>query len=263
MSTHDHTLTGAYALDALTPEEREEFERHLEECPACAQEVRELRATAAQLGLASAVPVPARMRDEVLRRIGTTPQEEAPHEPRDQRQGPPQEPQQGPPGRHAATVRRRQRRLPRMMLAACVALAAAFGGIGVWQYQEAEHARQEAQRTAQRNDEVAAVVTSPDAVSVSQSIGDGARGTVVSSRDVGRAVFFAAGLPGLSDGKVYQLWYDQAGTFRSAGLVPAGGDAETVLAGRIGGASGMAITVEPAGGSSQPTTRPLAQFTLA
>ncbi|MEV6315350.1 anti-sigma factor [Streptomyces sp. NPDC051776] len=247
MSSGDHTLTGAYALDALDPREREEFERHLAECPACAREVRELRDTAAQLGLAASAPVPARMREEVLRRIATVPQE-----------GPPQ----SPSGRHTAVVHRRRRRLTRLVLAACLAVAAAFGGIAVWQYQEAEQARQEARQTAQRNEQVAAVVTAPDAASVSQALGEGSRGTVVYSRDVGRAAFFAAGLPRLPGGKVYQLWYARANVFSSAGLIPPGAETEAVLAGRIDGATGMAITVEPAGGSQQPTTRPLAQFSL-
>ena len=41
MSADLHTLTGAYAADALSGTERLAFERHLDDCPACAQEVRE------------------------------------------------------------------------------------------------------------------------------------------------------------------------------------------------------------------------------
>lgn len=37
-------LSGAYVLDALADGEREEFERHLEWCPACLLEVAEFRA---------------------------------------------------------------------------------------------------------------------------------------------------------------------------------------------------------------------------
>ena len=35
-----HTLSGAYALDALSAEEAEEFSRHLAQCEACREEVR-------------------------------------------------------------------------------------------------------------------------------------------------------------------------------------------------------------------------------
>ncbi|MGP3954244.1 anti-sigma factor [Streptomyces sp. 7N604] len=257
-----HTLTGAYALDALSPQEREAFEEHLAECEACAREVRELRATAAQLGLASAVPVPPGMKDEVMRRITTVRQVE-PVRRAEAPSAPAPAPPPGPQAPPAVPRPRRQGRLPRMVLAACVAVAAAFGGIGVWQYQEAEQARQEARQSTRQADEVAAVLTAPDATSVSQPLGDGARGTVVVSRAMGKAAFFAAGLPTLSGGRVYQLWYDDAGAVRSAGLVPAGAETETVLAGPVGSATGMAITVEPAGGSAQPTTEPLARFSFA
>ncbi|WP_143219751.1 zf-HC2 domain-containing protein [Actinomadura sp. CNU-125] len=53
--THDpHDLAGAYALDALGEAERKRFERHLDECPACTEEVRGLRETTSRLGLAAA-----------------------------------------------------------------------------------------------------------------------------------------------------------------------------------------------------------------
>ena len=44
-----HLLTGSYALDALTGDEQADFEEHLDRCPACAEEVRGLRETAARL----------------------------------------------------------------------------------------------------------------------------------------------------------------------------------------------------------------------
>ena len=61
-----HVLTGSYALDAISDEEREEFERHLHHCPACDAEVRGLRETAARLAMARAVRPPARMERRVL-----------------------------------------------------------------------------------------------------------------------------------------------------------------------------------------------------
>ncbi|WP_181018887.1 RskA family anti-sigma factor, partial [Streptomyces fradiae] len=68
---HLHAPTGAYALHALPDDERAEFERHLRDCPACAQEVRELTATAARLGAAVAAAPPREMRARVLERIAT------------------------------------------------------------------------------------------------------------------------------------------------------------------------------------------------
>jgi anti-sigma factor RsiW len=72
MSADLHTLTGAYAADALSETERLAFERHLDACPACAQEVRELTETAARLGSAVAVPPPAALWERVRAEAAAT-----------------------------------------------------------------------------------------------------------------------------------------------------------------------------------------------
>src|SRR5680860_709669 len=70
-----HTLTGAYAVDALPDDEREEIEQHLGVCDACAQEVAELQATASRLGAASyRAPSPG-LRERVLVEIDATRQQ--------------------------------------------------------------------------------------------------------------------------------------------------------------------------------------------
>src|SRR6476620_322867 len=56
-------LTGAYALDAVTDEERREVEGHLEGCPGCAEEARSLHAAATELAFA----VPQRRPPDSLR----------------------------------------------------------------------------------------------------------------------------------------------------------------------------------------------------
>ena len=51
VQSHDlHLLTGAYAVDALTGAELAKFEKHLDQCCSCAEEVRSLRETAARIG---------------------------------------------------------------------------------------------------------------------------------------------------------------------------------------------------------------------
>ncbi len=240
MSTADlHTATGAYVLHALSSAERAEFERHLAACEACTQEVRELAATAQRLGLAVAAAPPAQMRDEVLRRIATV------------RQEPPQVSVRGRAGRWA-------RSLPRMALAACLAAAVALGGVAVWQHQAAQDARDASRRTQEQAAELAAVLAAPDARTATGKLSEGATGTVVISRSMDRAAFIASALPALAEGKVYQMWFDDDGTMRSAGLLQSPGTSSaTLLDGPVGEASGMGVTVEPAGGSDQPTTAPL------
>ncbi|SDK14865.1 anti-sigma factor [Streptomyces indicus] len=234
-----HTATGAYVLHALAPAEHAEFERHLAACEACAQEVAELAATAARLGLAVAAPAPALMKEQVLRRIRTV------------RQEPPRVAVRG-------RLQTWARGLPRFALAACVAAAAGFGGIALWQYEAAEDARTQARQVRESADELAAVLTAPDAETAVGELTGGARGTVVVSRARDRAAFLASGLPALPDGKVYQLWFDDGDAMRPAGLLGGTGSGQAVLLdGRIDGAGGMGLTVEPAGGSPQPTTEPL------
>jgi anti-sigma-K factor RskA/sigma-70-like protein len=57
--------------------------------------------------------------------------------------------------------------------------------------------------------------------------------------------------------RLYELWYADGGTMRPAGLLD-GGDATTVLMdGKVDRATAMGVTVEPDGGSPQPTSDPL------
>ncbi|MGW0568115.1 anti-sigma factor [Streptomyces tauricus] len=265
MTTADlHTLTGAYALHALSDEEREAFERHLAECEPCAQETAELSATAARLGLAVSVPPRPAMREDVLRQITTVRQEG----PTVRQEGPTvrQEGPAGPALPHRTRTRSRGSRtrpLSRWALAACLAAAAALGGTAVWQHERAEDALEQARRADRGADDIAAVLTAPDARSRTAKLAGGATGTVVVSDSRDRAVFMASGMAEPPRGRVYQLWFDDDGTMRSAGLMdPARTSQAVLMRGAVGGASGMGVTVEPKGGSEEPTSTPLALLNL-
>ncbi|SCK34252.1 Putative zinc-finger [Streptomyces sp. WMMB 714] len=250
-----HTLTGAYALHALPEAEREEFEQHLAACPSCDGEVAELKATAVRLGLAVSAPAPPEMRDRVLRRIAEVRQEP----PRLKHGGRP-----GAEGPRGGGTSPGLRALPRFALAACLAAAAAFGGIAVWQYESARNAREQAEQTRQQQAELARVLAAPDARTTGRSaLPGGATGAVVVSRDRDRAAFLASGMAAPPDGKVYQLWFADGEKMRSAGLMESAGGSDAVLMeGGVGEASAMGITVEPAGGSRRPTSEPLALVEL-
>ena len=71
--TDIHTLSGAYALDAMDDLDRARFNHHLDECPACAAEVAELTETMAALTEATAEAPPIGLRSAVLDRVSTTP----------------------------------------------------------------------------------------------------------------------------------------------------------------------------------------------
>ncbi|WP_407566260.1 anti-sigma factor domain-containing protein [Streptomyces sp. 184] len=253
-------------MHALPPAERARFEEHMALCEACGTEVRELAETAARLGMAVAARPAPELKAEVLRRIDTV------------RQEPPRvDEDRAAEIRDAATpVRRRAggafRGAGRWALAACLAAAAGLGGVAVWQQQEAEDARSAAQRAQESVAEVTAVLAAPDAKAASGRLGGDATGTVVVSRERDRAVFVAAGLPELPEGRVYQLWFadpdpdpDGGGAggdeMRPAGLLTGDGGA-VLMDGRVADASGMGVTVEPAGGSERPTTEPIAAMDL-
>ena len=61
-----HGAAGSYAVDALDPVERAEFESHLADCPSCRSEVSEFAESLAELAPLAAVAPPAALRDSVL-----------------------------------------------------------------------------------------------------------------------------------------------------------------------------------------------------
>ncbi|MYT73763.1 anti-sigma factor [Streptomyces sp. SID8367] len=245
MDTGDvHTLTGAYALDALDDAERDLFETHMARCESCTLEVQEFTATAGRLALATTSRAPQHLKSQVLRQISEVRQEHP-----------------GPPTRASSGTRTRHGMAPRWALAACAAGIAALGGTTVWQHGQADDARHRAEAVREQSDRIAAVLAAPDAKVAAASLKGGARGSVVVSRGSGRAVFIASRMAAPPKGKVYQLWFADDGRTRSAGLMDASRVNQSVLMdGRVGEATGIGITLEPAGGSQQPTSSPWRQW---
>ncbi|MFH9726030.1 anti-sigma factor domain-containing protein [Streptomyces sp. NPDC017254] len=243
-SADPHLDAAAYVLHALPPAEEAAFENHLAGCEACRRDVAAWERTVARLASAETAPVPEELRTRVMAQVARTPQDRARHLSR-------------PRGRS------RGRYGLRLALAASVAAAATLGAVAVRQHSEAEEARaraaqaQEQARTS--GNAFADVLTAPDATVHTEKLSDGTNAAVVVSRQQARAAFTARDLPGLPSDKVYELWYAaEAGDLRPAGLLDtAGNRAARVLEGPLGDAVAVGITVEPAGGSGQPTTEPL------
>ncbi|AKL69022.1 anti-sigma factor [Streptomyces goshikiensis] len=240
-----HTLTGAYALHALGREELTAFTAHLAQCASCRQEVAEFSGTTARLAAAVSTAPPPRMKDAVLHGIDSV------------RQLPPRLPVDERPRTVSGVLRRKAGPLA---LAASLVAAASFGGLAVWQHQQTEEAQQRAQGTELRMRDLTSVLAAPDARTVHGRTSTGAVTSVVSSQRQDKAVFVGTGLPEPGPGRTYQLWYDDHGTMRPAGLVDS--DGATLLQGDLRKASGVGLTLEPAGGSPQPTTAPLMLLAL-
>ncbi|MFF8534997.1 anti-sigma factor [Streptomyces sp. SAS_267] len=235
-----HEFVGAYVLHALPAAEEASFENHLAGCAACREEVAEL--SEVTLRLASdqdATPSPE-LRRHVLEQIARTRQEHLPH---------------------PVPVRRRALRAA---LAACLALAAALGGVAVWQHTEADEARGEVTVRKEQASALTDLLTARDATISTQRLGNGADIGVVASRSQGRAAFIASDLPRLGNDQVYELWYAaKSGGLRPAGLLPgSGGGHARLLLGSLDDVSAVGITAEPAGGSRQPTSDPLGIVTV-
>ena len=67
MNENVHELSALYALDALTGEDRARFERHLDECEECREQLAGLRDAGAAMAFAvEGPPPPAALRDRIL-----------------------------------------------------------------------------------------------------------------------------------------------------------------------------------------------------
>jgi anti-sigma-K factor RskA len=105
------------------------------------------------------------------------------------------------------------------------------------------------------------VLGAPDAVQVSMDLSNGARATIVRSVSERRAVLRTESMAPAPDGMVYELWLQGPdGTMAPAGLMPDAADQTVLLDGDAATAIAAGITVEPAGGSEQPTSDPIALF---
>ncbi|USQ85920.1 anti-sigma factor [Streptomyces phaeoluteigriseus] len=230
-----HLDVGAYVLHALPPAERAAFENHLAGCADCRAEVAAYQEITARLAEAEATTVPPHLRARTLDIISRTTQDRPRHRPASHRS-------------------------LRLALAASMATAALLGGVAAWQYSHADDARTQAAQAHTASRAFTDVVTAPDATLHTEKLTGGGRASVVVSRAESRTVFAADGLPALSEDKVYELWYAaEAGDLRPAGLLPGTArQTSRALQGPLAGAVAVGITIEPAGGSRQPTTDPLA-----
>src|SRR6516162_6388509 len=233
-----HSLSGAYALDALETEaEHDRFTRHLSRCPSCAGEVRGFREVATAMAFAAATEAPPGMRDQVLAAAART------------RQLPPEV---------AGESRARQKRSRAWMpwvpwLSGAVAVAsiavAVFFGFA----------------QAHTQDELDQIRAQNQAISLlRKSTTEGGVATVVLAAARHQLVVVTNGLPALPAGHVYQLWLIGKTTTTSAGLLPAATDGRTppVLATGVVKGDTLGLTVEPAPGSAQPTTTPILALPL-
>jgi anti-sigma-K factor RskA len=188
-----HEQAAAYALDALDPEDRWTYERHLDTCDRCREEVATLREIAGELAYGADGPEPSSdLRDRIL--------EAARMEPRT-----------------ATAVPMRRRWLFPATAAAAVAAACAAVGLGLW----ANSLRD----------------TQPRVVAM----------------DGGDQATLVACVEDPPAGKAYEAWVIEDDRPRPAGLF-SGGCRHVRLDEPVEAGNTVAVTLEDAAGSDQPTS---------
>src|SRR3954447_1510983 len=227
MSSDLHTLSGAYALDALSPEERARFATHLQECSACREEVRELQEAASRMGAAEPIAPPQALKARVLAAAD-------------------RQPQLPPKVTSLERARKHGRRAWIAGAAAAVVLLLA-GAVTVLRLQQQDE-------PPVATPSVAQVFEAPDAHTATVRTANGGRLRVATSAARDQMAVATEGLPRLSH-RSYQLWAIRDGKATSVGVVDDVGVGEVLRLPAPG--TTVAITVEPPGGSRQPTQEPI------
>lgn len=231
-----HHLAAAYSLDALDGDERRAFEAHYPSCEICSREVIEFRETAAVLANETALPPPVALKSAIMAEVAAT------------RQLPPVVADQ------VTTItgrRDRRREWGRTVVAtaaavvlavvgtvAVIGLTAGLGGSGT--------------------DEVGDLLAAPDAA-VASLEGEGGVLRVVWSPSRDQVAVVGDGVAGAGPGRTYALWFLGPDGAAPAGLFrpDSGGIVRTVLTVADADPDAWGVTIEPDGGSPQPTTEVL------
>ena len=157
--------------------------------------------------------------------------------------------------RRARVARRsagRPGRIPKRAaaLAAAASVAAAVA-LGITQ----ASTQHQVETTRASDAAIARVVSAPDARIETSRTKAGGNVTVVASATLREAVVTASGMASPPPGRVYQVWVMSPSGARSAGLMDG---ARTLLASTVVPGDRIGITVEPSGGTTRPTTTPVA-----
>ena len=259
-------MSGAYVLDALTDEERTEFETRMSESAEIRQEVTELNDTVLLLAHAVEPVTPsASLRSSLMGLLDSTPQ----LAPLEERTAPEawvadETARVSRMARHAdheAEILEpiplaRQRWFMRpgaLLIGAAAAAVLVFGGVNV------ANSFHPAPSTSQQADGASQIFAASDVQHTASPVSTGGTATVYWSDSLERSAVILSGVTSLPTDKTYQLWYIKDGKAASAGLVDANSNTVTAeLQGDLQKGDTVGITVEPSGGSKAPTTKPIA-----
>ncbi len=228
-------LAAPYALDAMSDTERADVDRRVAAAPpavaqAFSDEVRKVREAMAVVSASTATEPPPHLRERLLAEVG---------------------------GGRSEPVRRlrpRPTRWQKTALAAAAVLVIGLGAVGVGL----------AMRPGEKPSTAEQVFAAPDVRTVSGEIPGGGTATVVFSREKDAGVLVMNNVTPPQPGTVYQMWLvdadgpHPAGTMDPQSVAPS----TTAVLPDLGDSSTLAFTVEPPGGSAEPTSAPFAELPL-
>lgn len=227
MNADPHSLSAAYALDALDADERADFEAHLATCAECTAAVVDFREVASALGDATEQLPPPHVKVAVMARLDDVAQET---------------PDASPSAPVVSLAdRRREFSMAQLLSAAAAVALIAVGAIVIV-----------GTRGGETNFDD--VVAAPDAV-VTELTGEAGVLEVVWSAELDRVAVRGERLADLSAEQRYALWAIVDGVPVPAGLFePEDGRFEEVAAIADVDAEAWGVTVESAEGSDLPTS---------
>lgn len=254
MMNHDQAneLLAALALDAVEDDERTAIDEHVGGCPRCQNELDALREVAGALGN-SVEPLPDGLWSGIAARIDSHAREVAPTAP-----------QLSPRSAEATSLALAFSRRSRAWLSTAGAVAAGvIVVLAVSLSNTTNHVAQlqKAVRTATNNEVAAALEVTGHKVVELRAPNQQKLAQFVLLPD-GRGYLVTSELPALGANQTYQLWGVIGGRAISLALMGSSPGHVTFTASGSPQPSVLGITVEPAGGSTTPTSSMVASSTV-
>ncbi|MFW0791016.1 anti-sigma factor [Gordonia sp. CPCC 205333] len=227
-----------YVVDGLPDDERTAFERHVRSCPICADDVAALSETVAALSLPGA-ELPGGVRQRVMAAVDA--------EGGDNVAG------------GVVDLAARRRRTQILLAAACAVVVALGAAVVMWRVNDTSAS----QPPIANPPMVQSVLSAPDMTKASDSL---EQGTVAAMYAPSRRATVVAteGLPAIPSTMMYQVWITVGGKKKSAGMVPGGRPEKSmVVMTDMERPITVGLSIEPASGSSQPTSPMVVDFPVS
>jgi anti-sigma-K factor RskA len=247
-------LKDAYALGALPEDELREFEEYLRVHPERQSEVDELTSIAALLAVSPAdQEPPKKLRRSVMAMVNA----EAANSRRERRRA-------SSPSWRASLDDLRDAFPARIALGAAAMLVV---GLLSWNVLLQSEVRDLSGQNSELQAQVEEARSGASEARVLAMQGQGemseANAEVIDFEGNDRVILVAENVPSIPDDRTFQIWVIDEGGPKPSGVFEPGGDAvAAVVSQPIEDAQTIAVTVEPAGGSPQPTTDPMLSVRL-